>query len=180
MEVFREFTFDSAHFLPNAPEGHKCHRLHGHTFHVSVHVAGPVDPDRGWILDFADIEAAFAPLPILSVPLFAGEIVGLDSLRQMAEAFYSDCDPAAVLCQEPPVRIEELGEDGYTLKVKLPFAAKENIGLLQRRGELTITANGRRRNLLLPHALARLSAEAGKFEDGWLSVHFGPAKEPDE
>lgn len=62
MEVFREFTFDSAHFLPNAPEGHKCHRLHGHTFCVRVHVAGPVDPDRGWILDFADIEAAFAPI----------------------------------------------------------------------------------------------------------------------
>jgi arsenite-transporting ATPase len=122
-----------------------------------------------------DIEAAFAPLPILNVPLFAAEIVGLDALRGMADAIYGDTDPADVLCQEPPVRIEQRGEDGYTLKVRLPFAAKENIRLLQRGAELTITANGRRRNLLLPHALARLSARAGRFEDGWLSVSFGPA-----
>ncbi len=62
MEVFREFSFDSAHFLPLSPEGHKCRRLHGHTFHIGLHVGGPVDPERGWILAFADIEAAFDPL----------------------------------------------------------------------------------------------------------------------
>ena len=62
MEVFREFTFDSAHLLPNTPEGHKCRRLHGHTFQVAVHVVGPVNPERGWILDFAEIEDAFEPV----------------------------------------------------------------------------------------------------------------------
>ena len=62
MEVFKEFTFESAHFLPQTPEGHKCRRLHGHSFRVGVHVTGPVDPDRGWILDFADIETAFDPV----------------------------------------------------------------------------------------------------------------------
>ncbi len=77
--------------------------------------------------------------------------------------------------RESPVRIDERGEDGYTLKIRLPFAAKEKIDLMQRGGELTITANGRRRNVLLPHALARLSARAGKFEDGWLAIDFGPA-----
>jgi len=127
-----------------------------------------------------DIEAAFAPLPILNVPLFASEIVGMDTLREMADAIYGDTDPAAVLCEEPPVRIEERGDDGYTLKVKLPFAAKENIELLQRGEELTITANARRRNLLLPRALARLSARAGRFEGGWLSVHFGAVERPRE
>jgi 6-pyruvoyltetrahydropterin/6-carboxytetrahydropterin synthase len=62
LEVFQEFTLDSAHFLPRVPEGHKCRRVHGHTFRVAVHVAGPVDPGLGWVVDFADIQAAFAPL----------------------------------------------------------------------------------------------------------------------
>jgi len=62
MQVFRDFSFDSAHHLPKSPEGHKCRRLHGHTYHVTVAVGGPVDPERGWILDFADVEAAFAPI----------------------------------------------------------------------------------------------------------------------
>lgn len=62
LEVFREFRFESAHWLPNVSEGHKCRRLHGHSFRVDVHVRGPVDSERGWIVDFADIDAAFAPI----------------------------------------------------------------------------------------------------------------------
>lgn len=62
MEIFKEFTLESAHWLPNVPEGHKCRRLHGHSFRVEIHVAGPVDPKIGWIMDFADIKAAFEPI----------------------------------------------------------------------------------------------------------------------
>jgi len=62
MEVFREFRFESAHWLPNVPDGHKCRRLHGHSFRVDVHVRGPVASESGWIVDFADIDAAFAPI----------------------------------------------------------------------------------------------------------------------
>ena len=62
MSVFRQFGFEAAHFLPNVPEGHKCARLHGHSFRVEVHVSGPVDPQLGWVVDFADIGAAFQPL----------------------------------------------------------------------------------------------------------------------
>ncbi|HVP70389.1 MAG TPA: 6-carboxytetrahydropterin synthase, partial [Gemmatimonadaceae bacterium] len=43
MEIFREFTFEAAHRLPNVAEGHKCARLHGHSFQVTVHVSGPID-----------------------------------------------------------------------------------------------------------------------------------------
>ena len=77
MEVFRDFTFDSAHLLPNAPEGHKCRRLHGHTYQVSVHVAGPVDPERGWILDFGDIDAAFEPIREALDHRYLNDIAGL-------------------------------------------------------------------------------------------------------
>lgn len=59
MEIFKEFTIEAAHWLPNVPEGHKCRRLHGHSFHIEVHVSGPVDPQFGWVLDFAELKSAF-------------------------------------------------------------------------------------------------------------------------
>ncbi len=62
MEIFKEFTIEAAHWLPNVPEGHKCRRLHGHSFRVAVHVAGPLDPHLGWVVDFAEIKAAFQPI----------------------------------------------------------------------------------------------------------------------
>jgi len=62
VEIFKIFTLESAHHLPNVPEGHKCRRLHGHSFHVEVHVVGPLTPKEGWVQDFADIGRAFQPL----------------------------------------------------------------------------------------------------------------------
>lgn len=62
MEIFKVFTFEAAHRLPNVPSGHKCARLHGHSFSVEIHVSGPIDPDLGWVMDFADLKGAFKPL----------------------------------------------------------------------------------------------------------------------
>jgi len=62
MEVFKEFGFEAAHRLPNVPAEHKCARLHGHSFRVSVHVEGAVGETSGWVCDFADISAAVAPV----------------------------------------------------------------------------------------------------------------------
>ena len=45
MEIYKEFSFEAAHKLPNVPEGHKCARLHGHTFYVRIVVSGPVGQD---------------------------------------------------------------------------------------------------------------------------------------
>lgn len=59
MEIFKEFTIEAAHWLPNVPEGHKCRRMHGHSFRIQVSVEGPVDARLGWVMDFADIKAAF-------------------------------------------------------------------------------------------------------------------------
>lgn len=62
VRLIREFTFEAAHRLPQAPADHKCARLHGHSFRVEVVCEGEVDPRRGWLLDFAEIKDAFAPL----------------------------------------------------------------------------------------------------------------------
>ena len=62
MEIYKAFHFEAAHRLPNVPEGHKCARLHGHSFQVRIHLEGPVGIDSGWVMDFAGVEAAFAPL----------------------------------------------------------------------------------------------------------------------
>lgn len=62
MRIFKVFQIEAAHRLPNVPAGHKCARLHGHSFRVEVHVAGEPDPHSGWVMDFADVKAAFTPL----------------------------------------------------------------------------------------------------------------------
>ena len=62
MEIFKQFSIEAAHWLPNVPPGHKCGRMHGHSFQIEVHLAGPVDPQLGWVLDFAEIKAAFQPV----------------------------------------------------------------------------------------------------------------------
>lgn len=62
MEVFRIFHIEAAHRLPNVPADHKCARLHGHSFRIEIHVTGEVDPESGWVQDFADIKAAFQPV----------------------------------------------------------------------------------------------------------------------
>lgn len=59
MIIFKDFTFDSAHFLPNVPEDHKCRRMHGHTYRLRLYVKGELDPTLGWVMDFADIKAAW-------------------------------------------------------------------------------------------------------------------------
>jgi 6-pyruvoyltetrahydropterin/6-carboxytetrahydropterin synthase len=78
-EIFKEFTFEAAHRLPFVPEGHKCARLHGHSYRVEIHVSGEVDPDAGWVLDFADIKDAFKPLLAKLDHYYLNEIEGLEN-----------------------------------------------------------------------------------------------------
>ena len=59
--ITKKFTFEAAHFIPAFEEGHKCRRMHGHSFHVEVKVKGEVQPELGILMDFADIKAAVKP-----------------------------------------------------------------------------------------------------------------------
>jgi 6-pyruvoyltetrahydropterin/6-carboxytetrahydropterin synthase len=78
-EIYKEFTFEAAHVLPFVPDGHKCGRLHGHSYHVEIHVGGPVDPMSGWIIDFADIKTAFKPILNRLDHYYLNDIEGLEN-----------------------------------------------------------------------------------------------------
>jgi 6-pyruvoyltetrahydropterin/6-carboxytetrahydropterin synthase len=79
VEIFREFTFEAAHRLPFVPPGHKCARLHGHSYRVTVHVDGPVGAGTGWVRDFADVSCAFQPLLGRLDHYYLNEVEGLEN-----------------------------------------------------------------------------------------------------
>jgi 6-pyruvoyltetrahydropterin/6-carboxytetrahydropterin synthase len=79
VEIFKEFTFEAAHRLPHVPPGHKCARLHGHSFNVSVHIAGPVGDESGWVRDFADITCAMRPVLDELDHYYLNDVGGLDN-----------------------------------------------------------------------------------------------------
>ena len=62
MIIFKQFTFDSAHFLPNVPDGHKCKEIHGHTYQLTIFVEDKLHDDYGWVIDFADIKRIVVPI----------------------------------------------------------------------------------------------------------------------
>ena len=79
MELYKDFRFEAAHRLPNVPEGHKCARLHGHSFLVRLTVDGEVNPVTGWLMDFDDIKSAFAPLLEQLDHHYLNDIPGLEN-----------------------------------------------------------------------------------------------------
>ncbi|HEU5174332.1 MAG TPA: 6-carboxytetrahydropterin synthase QueD [Gemmatimonadaceae bacterium] len=79
MEIFKEFTFEAAHRLPNLPADHKCTRLHGHSFRVAVYVTGPVAEREGWVMDFGDLKQAFKPIYDTLDHNYLNDIPGLEN-----------------------------------------------------------------------------------------------------
>lgn len=79
MEVFAEFRFEAAHRLPHVPTDHKCARMHGHSYRVRVHVTGPLDPVRGWVVDFDVVHRAVAPLIAQLDHRVLNEVRGLEN-----------------------------------------------------------------------------------------------------
>ena len=79
VEVVKDFRFEAAHFLPNVPEGHKCRRIHGHSFRGEVAVRGPIDPKLGWVMDFADLKRAVDPIVKDLDHYLLNDIAGLEN-----------------------------------------------------------------------------------------------------
>lgn len=79
MRVTKKFTFEAAHRLLNVPTGHKCGRLHGHSFCVEVSVSGPVGERSGMVVDFGDISAAWRPVCDVLDHCYLNDVPGLDN-----------------------------------------------------------------------------------------------------
>ena len=105
MELYVDFRFEAAHRLPFVPEGHKCSRLHGHSFFVRLGIVGDVNPATGWVIDFDDIQKAFEPIYDQLDHHYLNEVEGLENptegsrniIRWLLKNEYSDEDIAKAM-----------------------------------------------------------------------------------
>jgi 6-pyruvoyltetrahydropterin/6-carboxytetrahydropterin synthase len=79
MLIFKVFYFDSAHFLPNVPENHKCRQMHGHTYKLIVFIEGDNKNNLGWVMDFAELKNVINPIIDVIDHKVLNEITGLEN-----------------------------------------------------------------------------------------------------
>ncbi len=79
VELIKEYRFEAAHRLPNVPEGHKCARVHGHSYKIDLQVTGPVDPSTGWLIDFGVIDDCWAELYGRLDHRYLNDVAGLEN-----------------------------------------------------------------------------------------------------
>lgn len=115
MELVKRFRLQSAHFLPHAPEGDPEGRLHGHNFQIEVRVRGPLDPVLGWVVDFGEIKAAFAPIFARLDHRLLNEVQGLEDPQPgtVARWIFEALAPALPLLHEVAVIETEARQGSY-------------------------------------------------------------------
>jgi 6-pyruvoyltetrahydropterin/6-carboxytetrahydropterin synthase len=79
VRLSKSFHFEAAHDLPTFPEGHKCRRLHGHSFRFDVIVEGEVEPAKGYLIDYGDIKTVVDPIVKKLDHYYLNEIEGLSN-----------------------------------------------------------------------------------------------------
>jgi arsenite-transporting ATPase len=122
------------------------------------------------------VEEAFGPVPILLVPLYGEEVLGLDMLDKMGRACFGDRDPTGIFFARWPQTIVRSG-GLTTLTVLLPFVAKGEIDVTRVGAELVVNVGDRRRTILLPRSLAGRELVKARFEDDLLKMDFADPPE---
>ena len=107
VELVKDFRFEAAHYLPNVDAGHKCRRMHGHSFRGEVAVRGPIDPRVGWLIDFADLKQVIDPVVVRLDHYLLNEIEGLENPTSERIAVWMWQQLAPSLPQLTRVTIEE-------------------------------------------------------------------------
>jgi arsenite-transporting ATPase len=120
------------------------------------------------------VDTAFSPVPIRRTPLFDHEIVGLESLGEMAEAIFGDTDPTKHFYTTVPQNLKKVGSN-YELRLQLPFVGKDEIDITHRPGELFVSVGPYKREISLPRVLNGTKVTRGKLDDGVLKVTFSGA-----
>jgi 6-pyruvoyltetrahydropterin/6-carboxytetrahydropterin synthase len=112
MEIYKEFHFEAAHRLPNVPPGHKCARLHGHSFQVRLTVTGEVAEPSGWVMDFGDLKTAFKPVLERLDHYYLNDIPGLENPTSENIARWIWCELKPALPHLSQVAIRETCTSG--------------------------------------------------------------------
>jgi arsenite-transporting ATPase len=115
----------------------------------------------------------FRPLPLWDVPYYSDEVVGMDALKNIARDCFGDEDPCQIFYRGLLQEIVEV-EDGYLLRLPMPFVTSSDVRLRKRGDEMFITIGNFKREMILPTVLARMRATGGRLVDGVLEVRFVP------
>jgi arsenite-transporting ATPase len=130
---------------------------------------------KGWLESqykyLEEIENYFKPKPIFKVPHAKTELVGLEGLKWVAERIYKDRDPTEVFHKEQPYTFEQT-ENGFLVKVKLPYADKEHLDLFKAGEELIIRLGNVKNIILLPKAMRDAQPVAARQKDGYLEIEL--------
>lgn len=126
------------------------------------------DVQRGHL---ATIEAAFEDVDVLTLRLFDEEMIGLDRLNLLGAELYGGVDPIAGFVGRIPFGIVE-EPDAIVMELAVPFAERDEVDLLRRGDEITITVGQYRRSFVLPDSLRRRRLAGAKLSDGTLRVRF--------
>ena len=113
--LIRDFTFEAAHCLPNVPAGHKCARLHGHSFRIELRCEGEIDPHTGWLIDFSDIKRVFDPILNQLDHHYLNEIEGLSDTDTPSLAKWISKQMEEILPQLDRIDLYETPGCGTTL-----------------------------------------------------------------
>ena len=120
----------------------------------------------------AEIETAFAPLPVLRAALAPRELIGADALEAFGQELYGELDPSVAMHDGSPMQVSQ--RDGaWVLVVELPFAEKDQVALSRKGDELLVTIGGHRRAILLPDSLRRRRVVDAVVDRDRLEVVFG-------
>lgn len=106
VEIYKEFTFEAAHLLPCTPPGHRCSRLHGHSFSVRIYIEGTPQPETGWILDYGEIKTRFAPVLEKLDHHYLNEISGLENptSENLAQWIWEELKPTLAILSKIEVK----------------------------------------------------------------------------
>jgi arsenite-transporting ATPase len=125
------------------------------------------------------INESFSPIPILEIPLYEQEMVGVELLDRLGRDLYGDKDPSERLHDDEPMKITKRA-DGYALSLRLPFAGREDLDLLRKGDDLYVRVGAYKRTFMLPTALTRLDIAGATFEDDRLVIRFARAGAEEE
>lgn len=106
VKIAATYSFEAAHRLPNLPDGHKCKRLHGHNYRLDVVIEGPLD-ERGFVMDYAELDAVVQPLVDQLDHQYLNDIAGLENPTSEVMALWFRSRIVGVLDLTPTIRIWE-------------------------------------------------------------------------